>query len=207
MRKCCCCIPILGGATFLGFIAIMLCALEFVVTIPYLLKIDIDVFNPLQSNLEYLYDQLEYGFQSVINETDNPHLTEEIMAQVRAYTWTAIISEACCTGVYLIISLMMVCGIQCDMRGLMLPYMIVQMLYILVGILSGIGITVLFFYFNIIMGIVSAAVILILAFLMIYFWVAVQKVSKILQLGRNYLYFLLSAYYKLIQSNSITSTF
>ena len=186
MRKCCCCIPILGGATFLGFIAIMLCALEFVVTIPYLLKIDIDVFNPLQSNLEYLYDQLEYGFQSVINETDNPHLTEEIMAQVRAYTWTAIISEACCTGVYLIISLMMVCGIQCDMRGLMLPYMIVQMLYIILGITIGIGITVLFFFFNIIMGIVSAAVILILAFLMIYFWVAVQKVSKILQLGLGY---------------------
>ena len=190
MRKCCCCIPILGGATFLGFIAIMLCALEFVVTIPYLLKIDIDVFNPLQSNLEYLYDQLEYGFQSVINETDNPHLTEEIMAQVRAYTWTAIISEACCTGVYLIISLMMVCGIQCDMRGLMLPYMIVQMLYIILGITIGIGITVLFFFFNIIMGIVSAAVILILAFLMIYFWVAVQKVSKILQLGLGYSYFI-----------------
>ena len=205
MRKCCCCIPILGGATFLGFIAIMLCALEFVVTIPYLLKIDIDVFNPLQSNLEYLYDQLEYGFQSVINETDNPHLTEEIMAQVRAYTWTAIISEACCTGVYLIISLMMVCGIQCDMRGLMLPYMIVQMLYILVGILSGIGITVLFFYFNIIMGIVSAAVILILAFLMIYFWVAVQKVSKILRLGLGY--YLSPAYYELAQSNSISLTF
>ena len=206
MRKCCCCIPILGGATFLGFIAIMLCALEFVVTIPYLLKIDIDVFNPLQSNLEYLYDQLEYGFQSVINETDNPHLTEEIMAQVRAYTWTAIISEACCTGVYLIISLMMVCGIQCDMRGLMLPYMIVQMLYIILGITIGIGITVLFFFFNIIMGIVSAAVILILAFLMIYFWVAVQKVSKILQLGLGYSY-LSPAYYELVQSNSISLTF
>ena len=206
MRKCCCCIPILGGATFLGFIAIMLCALEFVVTIPYLLNIDIDVFNPLQSNLEYLYDQLEYGFQSVINETDNPHLTEEIMAQVRAYTWTAIISEACCTGVYLIISLMMVCGIQCDMRGLMLPYMIVQMLYIILGITIGIGITVLFFFFNIIMGIVSAAVILILAFLMIYFWVAVQKVSKILQLGLGYSY-LSPAYYELVQSNSISLTF
>ena len=105
------------------------------------------------------------------------------MAEVRAYTWTAVISEACCTGVYLIISLMMICGIQCDMRGLMLPYMIVQMLYIIFGIISGIGITVLFFYFNIIMGIVAAAVILILAFLMIYFWAAVQKVSKILQLG------------------------
>lgn len=188
MRKCCCCIPILGGATFLGFIAIILCALEFVVTIPYLLKIDIDVFNPLQSNLEYLYDQLEYGFQNVVNEeTNGPHLTEEIMAEIRAYTWTTIISEACCTGVYLIISLMMVCGIQCDMRGLMLPYMIVQMLYITLGIVGGIGITVLFFYFNIIMGIVSAAVILILAFLMVYFWVAVQKAY--IELGnRDYMY-------------------
>ena len=183
MRKCCCCIPILGGATFLGFLAIILCALEFVVTIPYLLKIDIDVFNPLQSNLEYLYDQLEYGLKSFFNDTDDAELREQIMAEVRAYTWTAVISEACCTGVYLIISLMMICGIQCDMRGLMLPYMIVQMLYIIFGIISGIGITVLFFYFNIIMGIVAAAVILILAFLMIYFWAAVQKVSKILQLG------------------------
>merc|ERR1711997_1427793 len=82
---------------------------------------------------------------------------------------------------------MMVCGIQCDMRGLMLPYMIVQMLYIILGITIGIGITVLFFFFNIIMGIVSAAVILILAFLMIYFWVAVQKAY--IELGnRDYMY-------------------
>ena len=72
---------------------------------------------------------------------------------------------------------MMICGVQCDMRGLMIPYLVIQMLYIILAIVIGIAATILIFFFNLIMGIVAAAVVLILAFLFIYFWAAVQKVS------------------------------
>jgi hypothetical protein len=175
MRKCCCCIPILGGATLIGFIALVLCALEFVVTIPYLAGIDVDTFNPIQNNLKYMYDQIEYTAKQVTNDTEQ---TKGIMTEVQEYTWKTIMSEAVSTGIYFIISLMMICGIQCDMRGLMIPYMVIQMLYIILAIIIGVAVTVLFFYYNLIMGIVSAAVVLILSFLFIYFWVAVQKVKK-----------------------------
>ena len=176
MRKCCCCIPILGGATLIGFIALVLCALEFVVTIPYLAGIDVDTFNPIQNNLKYMYDQIEYTAKQVTNDTEQ---TKGIMTEVQEYTWKTIMSEAVSTGIYFIISLMMICGIQCDMRGLMIPYMVIQMLYIILAIIIGVAVTVLFFYYNLIMGIVSAAVVLILSFLFIYFWVAVQKVKQI----------------------------
>ena len=177
MRKCCCCIPILGGATVIGFIALVLCALEFVVTIPYLAGIDVATFNPIQDNLQYMYDQIEYTAKQVTNDTE---LTKAIMTEVQEYTWKTIMSEAISTGIYFIISLMMICGIQCDMRGLMIPYMVIQMLYIILAIVMGVAVTVLFFYYNTIMGIVSAAVVLILSFLFIYFWAAVQKVKHIL---------------------------
>jgi len=131
MRKCCCCIPILGGATVLGFIALIFCALEFVVTIPYLAGIDTATFNPLGANIEYLYKQIEFGIKTATNDTE---LRNSIMIEVRDWTWTAILSEAISTGVYFTISLMMICGIQCDMRGLMIPYMVIQMLYIILAI-------------------------------------------------------------------------
>jgi len=184
MRKCCCCIPILGGATVIGFIALVLCALEFVVTISYLAGIDVNTFNPIQNNLQYLYESIEYTAKHVTNDTE---LTKGIMTEVKKYTWQTIMSEAVSTGIYFLISLLMVCGIQCDMRGLMIPYMVIQMLYIILAIVIGVAITVLIFFYNLIMGIVSAAVVLILSFLFIYFWVAVQKAY--IELGtRDYMY-------------------
>merc|ERR1712150_398945 len=100
--------------------------------------------------------------EQVIQQNDTEHSVEGIMKEVRDYTWTTILSEAISTGVYFIISLMMICGIQCDMRGLMIPYLVIQTLYIILAIVIGVAATVLIFYFNLIMGIVAAAVLLIL---------------------------------------------
>jgi len=175
----------LGGATVIGVVALVLCALEFVVTIPYLANIDPETFNPIEKNIKYMFDQIEYTVKQM---TDNDtKLTNGIMEEVREYTWTTIMSEAVSTGIYFIISLMMICGIQCDMRGLMIPYLIIQMLYIILAIIIGVAVTVLFFYYYLIMGIVAAAVVLILSFLFIYFWVQVQKAY--IELGtRDYMY-------------------
>lgn len=168
----------------MGLIALLLCALEFVVTIPYLAEIDVKAFNPLQYNLKTLENHIEAAVEQFTNDTS---LIEGTMEEVRRYTWTSILSEAISTGVYFILSLMMILGIQCDIRGLMIPYLVVQMLYIILAIILGIGATVVFFYYNTIMGIVCAAVVLILAFLFVYFWVAVQKAY--IELGnRDYMY-------------------
>jgi len=166
----------------LGLIALVLCALEFVCTIPYLA--DIATFNPLKENIEYVYHHVENVIDSLNITADT---TAKIMAEMRDYTWHAILSEAIATGVYFLLALMMILGIHCDMRGLMIPYLIIQMLYIICAIVMGVGVTVLFFFYKIIMGIVCAAVVLILAFFFIYFWVAVQKAY--IELGnRDYMY-------------------
>lgn len=184
MRKCCCCIPILGGATVLGLIALLLCALEFVVTIPYLAEIDVETFNPLQKNLKYFYHHIEQVAKPFSNDTT---IIDSMMEEVKNYTWTAILSEAISTGLYFILAFMMILGIHCDMRGLMIPYMVVQMLYIILAIIIGVGATIVFFYYKIIMGIVCAAVVLILSFFFIYFWIAVQKAY--IEMGnRDYMY-------------------
>jgi hypothetical protein len=181
MRKCCCCIPILGGATVIGFIAVVVCALEYVVTIPYLAGIDVETFNPLQENLQDMYDVIRYDAEQVPNDTE---LKKGIMSEVKDYPWRTITSEAVSPGVYFIISLIMICGIHYDIRGLMIPYLVIQMLYIILAIVIGVVITIFVFYFNFIMGIVAAALVLILSSWFIYFWVAVQKAY--IELGTQY---------------------
>lgn len=169
----------------MGLIALVLCALEFVVTIPYLADIDPEIWNPLKKNIEYLNHHIEGGFKLFYN--NDTAKVEGIMAEVEEYYWPAILSEAISTGIYFILSFMMICGIHCDIRGLMIPYLVVQMLYIILAIIIGIGATVVLCYSETIMGIVCAAVVLILAFLFIYFWVAVQKAY--IELGnRDYMY-------------------
>jgi len=168
----------------LGLIALLLCALEFVVTIPYLAKIDIETFNPLQENLKYFYHHIEQVAKPFYNDTAT---IDSIMDEVKNYTWTAILSEAISTGLYFILAFMMILGIHCDMRGLMIPYLVVQMLYIILAIVIGVGATIVFFYYKIIMGIVCTAVVLILSFFFIYFWIAVQKAY--IEMGnRDYMY-------------------
>ena len=160
------------GATVIGFITLALCALKLVLTIPYLAGIDVGTFNPIQNNLQYIYDQIEYATKNVSKDAD---LTKSIVPNVEENTWEIILSDTVSTVVYFIVSLMMICGIQCKMRGLMLPYMVVQMLYIILGIVTAVGVTVILFYYNLIMGIVAAASVLIPLFLIIHFWVTVKK--------------------------------
>ena len=54
-RKCCCCIPVVVGAAILGLIALLFCAAELAVLIPYLAQTDIETFNPIQQNLNDIY--------------------------------------------------------------------------------------------------------------------------------------------------------
>ena len=62
MRKCCCCIPVIGGAVALGVIGILICLAELVVIVPYLMELD--EFNPIKDNLENIY----YVVQQMMEE-------------------------------------------------------------------------------------------------------------------------------------------
>jgi len=58
-RRCCCCIPIVVGATILGLIGLIFSAGELGLLIPYMLDqyevVDVSAFNPIKDNLQNLY--------------------------------------------------------------------------------------------------------------------------------------------------------
>ena len=182
MKKCCCCIPILQGATAIGLITLLLCALKLVLTIPYLAGIDVGTFNPIENNLYYIYAQIEVAAKTLTKDAD---IAKMITSKVRESTWEIILSVTVSSGVYIILSLMMICGIKCKkgkVRVLMIPYMVVQMLFVIFLIVTAVSVTVLLFYYNLIIGIVSAASVLIPSFLIIYFWCSVK--NAYITLGR-----------------------
>ena len=165
------------GATVIGFMTLAFCTLKLVLTIPYLANIDVGTFN---ITLYYIYDQIEYAAKTA---TKDEELTKDIVSNVTENTWEIIMGETVSTGVYFIVSLMMFCGIRCKMKGLMIPYMVVQMFYIIVAIGTAVAVTVLLFYYNLIMGIVAAASVLIPLFLIIHFWCVVKKTWEVMGNG------------------------
>ena len=182
MRTCCCCIPVLGGATFIGILGILLALAEMTPLTTYL--IDFDGFNPIKENMESFMYILEDALKtSDVSEED----INQIKNAITDNLFTVFLTEVVLAGVYAIMALLMIFGIHCDMRGMMIPYMMYQMLLIVISILVGLALTVGLFFHNVIMGIVSAVVLLIVSFLLVYYWVAVQQAY--VELGnRDYMY-------------------
>jgi len=190
-RTCCCCIPVLGGATLIGLIGTLLSLAYMAPLVAYKAKIDPAVFNPIEANIKHLEWGLETGFKD-INKKLGLNLTEEDIVSfkdeiVEEYLPTALLADLVATGVYVVICALMVIGVLCDMRGMMIPYLMVQMLFIIVAIIVLLGLTVALFFIKVMMGIVMAAVLLIFSFLLVYYWVSVQQAY--VELGnRDYMY-------------------
>ena len=62
-RTCCCCIPVLGGATVIGLIATLLSLAYMAPLVAYRAQIDPEVFNPIEANIKHLEWGLENGFK------------------------------------------------------------------------------------------------------------------------------------------------
>lgn len=182
MRKCCCCISVHVGAAILGAIGFLLAAAELVVLIPYLM--DVDTFNPIKHHVEEGF----FVFEKVLAQHHfNEDEINQIAENIRQYLWPVLVGETCGAGVYALFCILLMVGSMCQVRGLMLPYLIMQMLCIIVLLLVGVGATVALFFFNVITGIVSGVVVIVLAFIFVYFWMAVQR--AFLELGnRDYMY-------------------
>ncbi len=184
MRKCCCCISVHIGAAILGTLGLIISLLELVVLIPYLLELDVETFNPIQKNL----DSTSFILSEMLKEQkfDDAQI-QEIIGRIEAYSWPVFLGTTVEAGVYALTCLLMIIGSQCRVRGLMLPYLILQMLALIIIISLGVMATVGLFFMNLIMGVVAGAVVLVIAAHLIYFWVAVKKAYS--ELGNNdYMY-------------------
>ena len=117
-RKCCCCIPVVVGAAILGLIALLFCAAELAVLIPYLAQFDIETFNPIQQNLNDIYYVFEDLLNNCVTEASCPFnmttdFKQTIMTEVKSYESTVLMGAAVESGVYGLTALLMVIGIAC----------------------------------------------------------------------------------------------
>jgi len=186
MRKCCCCISVHIGAVILGTIGLAICLLELVVLIPYLLNIQ--EFNPIGDNANEIFFQFEKMMKAKQQEMGwDDEVIKNTVAEVKDKLWPTLLGATAEAGVYGLSCLLLILGAACQVRALMLPYMILQMIVLIVFMLIGIGCTVVAFFFNVIAGAVAGGVVFILSILLIYFWIAIQRAY--IELGNNdYMY-------------------
>ena len=121
-RKCCCCIPVVVGAAILGLIALLFCASELAVLIPYLAQFDVETFNPIQQNLNDIYFVFDDLLKNCVSDAGTCvfNMTTEykntILSEVRSYESTVLMGAAVESGVYGLTALLMVIGIAAKVR-------------------------------------------------------------------------------------------
>jgi hypothetical protein len=160
MSKCCCCLSVTTGATILGLIGILMGTAELVLFVPYL--IEAESFNPMRKEVGKMV-------QHVLPSSN--FSKEEINEGLRAFILVGTISS----GLYALLAFFLVIGIQFRKRVLMTPYIIVQMAATAIFGLLGIAGTILFFILDIIAGFVCGVSVLVISYLLIYFWMVVQR--------------------------------
>ena len=82
----------------------------------------------------------------------NDEFIKSTVAEVKDKLWPTLLGATAEAGVYGLSCLLMILGAACQVRALMLPYMILQMIVLIVFMLIGIGCTVVAFFFNVIAG-------------------------------------------------------
>jgi len=183
MRRYCCCISVHAGSVILGIVAVILAGLELAVLIPYLL--DLEGFNPIGNNMDTAKKIIEETLNDQLKL--NESMTETIMDKFEDHTKTALITETVLAGIYALFAILMIAGVKSRVRGLMVPYLVYQMLTFIVCVLAGIAGTVGLFFVNAIMGVIATGIVLVASFLFIYFWLAVQ--TAFVEIGnRDYMY-------------------
>ena len=60
MKKCCCCIPLVGGAIILTILAFLISSIQLGALFPYILKVDPETFNPIERNLNGTLELLKF---------------------------------------------------------------------------------------------------------------------------------------------------
>ena len=126
MSKCCCCCSVTTGATILGVLGMFLACLELVPLIPFLA--DVESFNPIGENKEQIF----FIVQQILEEDRLSKQEIEVYVEnIRSYMWPAFLAEAISSGIFAVFALLLVVGVQSRKRALMLPYMIIQVCFIL----------------------------------------------------------------------------
>lgn len=163
------------AAIVLGSLGLVLFVIGLVLLIPYLTQADIDNFNPIQKNLDTFY----YEFEKALNNNGwDQAQASAFIGQIKPYIrhfFDFLIAQTAFFGVA---SLLLIIGAKVENQWLILPYLILQMLFIIELILAGVGVPIALYYFKVITGAKLAVVnicVLISVALSLYLWILVQK--------------------------------
>ena len=110
MRNCCCC-KVTTGSIILGVLTLISSAIILIPLVGYLLEVDIDGLNVIQSNQKVMEKVLEDGLE---RHTWTTEAVNDIMTQVRSWLPTIILVCALYAGVTAIFSLLLIIGVSCQ---------------------------------------------------------------------------------------------
>jgi len=179
MRKCCCW-NVKTGAVILGFLNFVAPILIIVPLAGYLSGTDIEGLNVIKENQKVLEKVFEDSLKS--HEWTSESSTE-IMFHLRSWFFNIVVLTTSYSGVTALFSFFLILGICCEVRCLMIPFLILAMVDIVLAGAVGLVVVIALCYLNTIPGVVSAVVYVMVAVVSIYFWAVVLAAYK--QLGKE----------------------
>lgn len=184
MRKCCCC-SVKSGAVILGLLNFVLPLLIIIPLAGYWSGTDIDGLDVLKDNKKVLEKVFEDSLKSHSWTRDS---APEVMSNLRDWFNTLIVLATVYAAVTSIFSFFVVLGVCCEVRCLLIPFLILSMVDIILAGAVGIVVVVALFYLNTIPGVVSAVVYVMVAVVSLYFWAVVLAAYKQLGKDTSYVY-------------------
>jgi len=174
MRKCCCC-SVKTGAVLLGLLNFILPVLVSIPLIGFLAKTDVPGLDFIQEN--YMV------FRKVVSDSLKGHewtadKYPDIMKKLDEIFPTLVLSCTVYAGVTALFSFLMVLGVRCESRCLMVPFLVLSMVDIIVAGAAGVVVVVALFTLNTIPGAVSLVVYLMVAIVSLYSWAVVLAAYK-----------------------------
>jgi len=182
MRKCCCC-SVKTGAVILGLLNFFLPLLIIVPLAGYWSGTDIDGLDILRDNQKVLEKVFEDSLKSHLWTVDS---AEDMMIHLRAWIPNLVVLATVYAGVTALFSFFLVLGVSCEVRVLMVPFLVLTMVDIIMAGAVGIVVVVALFYLSLVPGVVSTVVYVMVAVVSLYSWAVVLAAYK--QLGKESAY-------------------
>jgi len=174
MRKCCCC-SVKTGAVLLGLLNLILPVLVSIPLIGYLAQTTVPGLDFIQENYMVLHKVVSDSLKG--HEWTQDKYTD-IMRKLEEIFPTLVLSGTVYAGVTALLSFLMVLGVRCEQRCLMVPFLVLSMIDIIVAGAAGVVVVVALFTLATIPGAVSLVVYVMLAVVSLYSWAVVLAAYK-----------------------------
>jgi len=159
----------------LGLLNLMIPVLVSIPLIGYLVETEVTGLNFIQKNFMVLHKVVSDSLKSH-DWTEDKYL--DIMKQLDELFPTLVLACTIYAGVTALFSFLMVLGVRCETRCLMVPFLALSMLDIIAAGTVGVVVVVALFTLNIVPGAVSLVVYVMVAVVSLYSWAVILAAYK-----------------------------